>query len=372
MRALAVLPELARRHDVLVLAGGDAYHALAPHYSVTRIPTLRYHYNRQGRLSNYLNVKRNLSMVLDMFWHGPTCQMVQDALHEFHPDVVVTDSEGFTHRVAPRMGLPRITFDHFGLLAYCRLPLSGLDRLVRWGNAFVYRLLFGEPDRVVVSCFFDAPTRRRGVTLVGAVIRPELRNTTPTRGEHLLVYVSKPDEFTPQFEAALRAQNCPVRVYGTPRRGVDGPLEFKELGNLPFINDLASCRAVVATTGNQLCGEVVFFGKPMVGMPMACLEQRLNADAIERMGIGRHVPRRRITADWLRDFLRRDEQYAARAGDRRRDGAKEALAAIEQYAEELAYGRPRPGGHAGDEARPPGEHATSATMAPGIVDQERS
>jgi uncharacterized protein (TIGR00661 family) len=286
-------------------------------------------------LSNYLNIKRNVSMVLDLFWHGPACQMVQDALNEFKPDVVVTDSEGFTHRVAPRMGLPRITFDHFGLLAYCRLPIRGLDRLIGWGNALVYRLLFGEPDRAVVSCFFDAPTRRPGVTMVGAVIRPELRGTTPTRGEHLLVYVSKPDEFTPRFETALRDQGCPVRVYGTPRRGTDGLIEFKELGNLPFIEDLASCRAVIATTGNQLCGEVVYFGKPMLGMPMACLEQRLNADAIERMGRGRQIRRGGLTADALRDFLRREDAYAAHAGEEPRDGAKEALAAIEQYGDDL-------------------------------------
>ncbi|MBN1512501.1 MAG: hypothetical protein JXB13_10840, partial [Phycisphaerae bacterium] len=42
MRARAVLPELFRRHEVLVLAGGDAYHALSADFAVTRIPTLKY------------------------------------------------------------------------------------------------------------------------------------------------------------------------------------------------------------------------------------------------------------------------------------------------------------------------------------------
>jgi uncharacterized protein (TIGR00661 family) len=350
MRALAVLPELVKQHEVLVLAGGDAYHALAPCYTVTRIPTLKYHYNRRGKLSNYLNLKRNLPMVLDLFWRGPTFQMVRDALVDFETELVLTDSEAFTHRVAPALELPRITFDHFGLLAYCRLPLSGLDRLVCFGNAFVYRLLFGEPDRAVVSCFFDAPTRRSGVTMVGAVIRPELRSQTPTAGDHLLVYVSKPDELTPAIESGLRELPCPVRVYGTPRRGLDGNIEYKALGNLPFIEDLASCRAVFSTAGNQLCGEVVYFGKPLLASPMECLEQRLNADAIERMGIGRHVPRRRVTGDVLQEFLRRSDEYAARTARSSRNGAAEALSAIEKYAGELVPGPDRSrAAHAGED-----------------------
>jgi len=40
-RALAVLPELAARHELLILAGGDAREALRADYSVVPIPTLR-------------------------------------------------------------------------------------------------------------------------------------------------------------------------------------------------------------------------------------------------------------------------------------------------------------------------------------------
>ncbi len=338
MRARAVLPELSRRHEVLVLAGGDAYHALSADFAVTRIPTLKYHYNRRGRLSNYQNIKRNVSMVLDLMLKGPTFQAIEQLLRDFKPDVVLTDSEAYTHRVAAQLGIPRITFDHFGLLIYCRLNLSAADRLIRWGNAFVYRWLFGEPERAVVSWFADAPTRRPGIQMVGAVIRPEVLRMAATRGDYLLAYVSKPDEFTPQVENALRSAGCPIRIYGTPRRGMDGTLEFKEIANLPFIEDLAGCRGVIATTGNQLCGEVVHFRKPMLGTPMACLEQRLNADAIERMGVGMQVPPRRVTAAVVQRFLAREAEFAASFHGSSRDGAKEALEAIERFAAELKDG----------------------------------
>lgn len=340
MRAKSVLPALTARHDVLLLAGGDAYQALAPDYPVQRIPVLRYYYGRNGKLSNYLNVKRNVSMVLDAMLHGPTFQMVEEVIADFRPDVVMTDSELYSHRAARRLRLPRMTFDHFGVLVYCRPPVAGLDRLRRWGNAFVYRRLFGEPDRVIVSSFFDAPAARSGVCIVGPAIREEVRRVEPVRGEHLLVYIAKGEhEFTPQIERALMELKCPARIYGTPRRGLQGQLQFKPLANLPFIEDLASCRAVFATTGNQLCGEVVYFGKPILGMPMVCLEQRLNAEAVVRMGIGMKVSRGRVTVDVLREFMAKADGLAAKAVRPHRDGAQEALEAIERFATELTSGR---------------------------------
>jgi uncharacterized protein (TIGR00661 family) len=336
MRALAVLPELAKRHELLILAGGDAYDALRSEYAVTRISTFKYHYDKSGKLSNRLSFKRNISAVLDLKLKGPALEMVADAMMDFGADVVVSDSEAFTHRAARRLGIPRISFDHFGLLVYCRPAMSWMDRLVCWGNARVYRELFREPERAIVSSFFEAPPRREGVCVVGAVIRKEVRQMQPSRGEHLLVYVSKGEnEYTPEIERALLELDCPVRVYGGPAEGHRGNIEFKPIRNLAFIEDLASCRAVFATTGNQLLGEVIHFGKPMLGMPIDCLEQRLNAAQIERMGIGMQVSRKRVTAELLRSFLAREGEFAKNARREARNGEREAVEAIERFSAEL-------------------------------------
>ena len=357
MRSMSVLPHLVANHDVLILAGGDAYRALWPDYTVVRIPYLAYHYNRRGKFSNYLNIKRNASMVLDTFLGGPTFQMVEDVVCEFEPDVILTDSEAYTHRVAAKLCIPRITFDHFGVLVYCRPAMSSFDRIICKGNAFVYRTLFGEPDRAVVSSFFDAPVTRAGVKVVGPAIRKEVREMEPRRGQHLLAYINKGEhEFTPQMEAALMELDCPVRVYGTPRRGLQKNLQFKPIANLPFIEDVATSRAVFCTTGNQLLGEVTYFGKPVLGMPMDCLEQRLNAMQIEVRGVGMQVRRGKVTADVLREFLSREDEFAANAQKyKAHDGEREALEAIETFATELAQSR-------GDR-RPADEHAHSAHQA---------
>ena len=100
MRARGVLPELVRRHEVLILAGGDAYQALTHDYTVRRVPTLQFHYTRNGRMSNCLTFNRNLPAVLDLWFKGLAADMVIDLVAGFRPDVVISDSEPFTHHAA--------------------------------------------------------------------------------------------------------------------------------------------------------------------------------------------------------------------------------------------------------------------------------
>jgi len=337
MRARAVLPRLCARHEVLILAGGDAYTALSGDFPVVPIPYLKYHFTSRGKLSNYRSLKRNLPLLLDARWRGPTSDLVESQIRAFGADVILTDSEIYSHWVARHTGIPRITFDHFGLLVYCRPDMPAWERVANWGNAWVYRFLYGVPNRAVVSAFFDAVPRHPGVQRVGAVIREDVLAMKPTHGDHLLAYINKGEhEFTPAVEQAFRAQDCPVRMYGVPRSGREGNIEFKPISKQGFLDDLASCRAVYATCGNQLIGEVIHFGKPMLGTPMACHEQRLNAFHIEKMGFGVRVARDGLTAEILRDFLARADELAAHARGHERDGATEALAAIERFAEELS------------------------------------
>ena len=222
------------------------------------------------------------------------------------------------------------------MLVYCRLDLPPFDAMKRWGYGIGYKALYGSADRVIATAFFGADTKSERVRVVGPSIRREVRAIEPTRGEHLLVYLNRGrEEFTPQVEAALRDQSIPIRVYGAPRSGTEGHIEYKPVANLPFIRDLASCRAVFATAGNQLLGEIRYFGKPVLAMPQDCLEQRINARQVEQLGQGMHVPRGRLTPALLRQFIDREPEFAGRIVRQTRDGATEALAAFDAFAEQL-------------------------------------
>jgi uncharacterized protein (TIGR00661 family) len=336
-RAWAVMPQLAKRHEVLLLAGGDAYRALSETYPVRRLPTIGFAYRRPGQISRIRTMQRNLPVMLDVWLGGHGLSDAAEALTEFRADVVISDSEIFTHHAARRLGIPRITFDHFGLLAFCRPAMSLPDRIICRSQSMVYRMLYGNPDRAVVTGFFQAPARRGGVSVVGPVMRNEVLERSAEEGDYLLVYISKGDvEYTPSLDQAIRSLTVPVRVYGAPPQGQDGPCEFKPFSNRVFLNDLAGCRALIATTGNQLLGEALHFGKPVLGVPINCFEQRLNADQIARMGVGLRADKQAISTRTIMEFLERGDEFRRNMPPSNGDGAGAAVAALEGYAAELA------------------------------------
>ena len=141
------------------------------------------------------------------------------------------------------------------------------------------------------------------------------------------------------FVVTLLIIVVPGCEFGTT--GSEGNLQFRPTANRPFLDDLASCRAVLATSGNQLISEAIHFGKPMLLMPEQSLEQRLNAQIVTRWRIGMQTRPQRVTGELLRTFLDRCDEFAANIPAHRRDGLTEAVAAIDGAVDELA---PREGG----------------------------
>jgi uncharacterized protein (TIGR00661 family) len=199
-----------------------------------------------------------------------------------------------------------------------------------------YRALMGQPDRVIVSSFYDGGARNPRVRFVGPLLRREVLSRTPARGDHLLVYFNQgTHQFTRRIEAALRATGMPARVYGTDRRGADGPLTFCAPSNGPFLDDLASCRAVFSTAGNQLVGEALWFNKPMLVTPEDTVEQRLNAAAVVRLGIGQQVPHADVSPGAIVRFIADEASFRVAMRRAVRDGRADAMGSIERFAREL-------------------------------------
>jgi uncharacterized protein (TIGR00661 family) len=334
-RALALLPELERRHQLLVIAGGMAYDLIARERPVLRAPSVEYAY-RDGAMATLATLRENAPAVSDLVFRGPALRAVADRMREFAPDVAICDVEPWTHRAAALLGVPRISFDHYGVLAHCRPPVQPRDLLRYARDVAVYRLLTGRPERVVVSSFYEAPPRRPDVVRVGALLREDVHALRATRGEHLLVYFNQPAMFGDHIAAVLDAAGVPAIVYGTERRGRAGVCEFRAPSQRDFLDDLARCRAVIGSAGNQLVGEALYFGKAMLVMPEDSVEQRINAAAVARAGFGQTLRQGELTTARLRAFLADEPGLRDRTRWCVRDGRAEALAALERFAAELA------------------------------------
>ena len=335
-RALAALEALGARHDIKVFAGGDAHDLLGARQPVTRVPCLGLSY-RAGRRDTWLTLFDNLPSLLDLLRRGPGVASVIESMRSFAPDVVICDAEPWTNAAAQALGVPRIGFDHFGVLVHCEVALPFRDWLESWLDRIAYRWLMRWPERVLVSSFFRARPRRSGVELVGPLLGEPMRRFQPSRGEHLLVYFNQGrSQLSSRMLEVLASLGREVRLYGLGREGSDGPLTFRRALRDGFLEDLASCRAVLSTAGNQLMGEAMAYAKPVLVVPEATVEQRLNAREIVRMGIGESLSPAQLDRGSILGFLARADAYAARAREHGSDGQAQAVEWLERWVHELS------------------------------------
>jgi uncharacterized protein (TIGR00661 family) len=336
-RALAVAEALGRRHELRLFAGGDAYDILSSHWPVVRIPSLGFSY-RDGRRSNWQTLRQNMPNLCDLVRGGSGVTTIRESLRTFAPDALISDAEPWTQRAAEQLGLPRITFDHFGILVHCRVRLPWLDWLKGLFDRCAYRWLMRSPERVLVSSFFKAAARHPGVGIVGPIVRQEVSRLRAEAGDHLLVYFNQGSrQLSPRVLEALNGAGAPVLLYGTGLSGTSSNVSFKPPGIAPFLRDLASCRAVLSTAGNQLVGEAMALGKPLLVVPESTVEQRLNAREVVALGIGEQVAMSELDEGVIQRFLTRAESYAERCRAQAHDGRAQAVEILERWLSELAH-----------------------------------
>lgn len=364
MRTATVLPALMAEHEVTVFAGNDAFDVLAPRFPTVRIPTLGYRYNARGGHSLLRTVAENFAPMSDLLLRGPGLEKAEREFRARGIELVISDSEAWCHRAAQRLSLPRISFDHVGIIAYCKPHFPPDLWLMGQRDALAYRALMGEPERILISSFYPAEPRKPGTRIVGPLLRDAVREWTSTEGapdkEYLLAYFNKGlHQYRWEMDRSLRLLDLPVVVYGTPYRGRSDNLDFRAPSNEGFVRDLAGCKAVIATAGNQLIGEAIHFGKPILALPEDAFEQRLNAWMIERMGVGSGADFRTFSASDVDRFLGNYGAFRGRMSEYARDGRKEAETILLRFIGELRGRRfrrrlklPRPGPALGPMASP--------------------
>jgi len=308
-RISTLIERLEADHDILVFTSFDAWEFLSkrfaerhPRVRVVEIPGIVFEYT-DGRL----DVMRSIAAGLDYQARhlGPLVDRILRELDGFQADLAITDFEPALPRAAGRLGIPLISVDHqHFLMAY---DLDALPWSLQWNAWFMSHAVWMyvvEATDIVVSAFFRPPLRRgwEHVVQVGPLLRREITTAVPREGDFLLSYLRRHTPFS--AIAALADCGAPVKVYGLGEREPLGSASFHAIDERQFVDDLAGCRALVGAAGNQLIGEALQLGKPMLVLPeRAHAEQQMNSHFLAGMGCGDFALLEEVTADRIRDFL---------------------------------------------------------------------
>jgi len=338
-RSRVLLEELVKKHDVHIVVSGRARDYLAKRFeNVHKIwgLTIAYDGNSVRTLQTLLqNLKGAVSG-----WPQNLKEYFKIA-DAFAPDVVISDFESFSYLFAKNHFLPCVSVDNMQVINRCKHDpalLAGHEDAFELTRSLVKSKLPGA-FHYLVTTFFYPPLRKERTTLAPSILRNEILGARSEAGEHLLVYQTS--EANQSLPAILEKTGIPCRVYGLKRDLkqdlVQGNLTYRPFSEAGFIDDLRTCRAVIAGGGYTLMSEAVYLHKPMLSVPVqGQFEQVLNALYLTQLGYGQYA--RELTPQGVHAFLERLPDCERALSGYRQDGNQVMLAALDEQLEKaLAY-----------------------------------
>jgi len=232
----------------------------------------------------------------------------------FGPDCVITDFEPMTAYLARHYELPLVSLDNQHRMRYMEYPHPpGLDHNRRVTEG-VIRAMVPSPDVALVTSFYFGKTKNDRTFVFPPILRQDVLQRQPATGEHLLVYLTS--GFDSFLDLLGRFSRERFIVYGCGKEGVEGNITYKLPSGDGFLDDLASCRAVMATAGFTLITEALYLRKPYLALPMrGQFEQELDGYLLAELGYGANV--RKISEEEVASFLYRLPEYRGRLQDYR-------------------------------------------------------
>ncbi len=219
-------------------------------------------------------------------------------------DLVITDFEPISARIAKRHAIPSIGIAHQYAFAY--------DVPVARG----YPLgLFTLKNFAPADYLLGLHWHHFGHPILPPIVPGYLKNAWKVMADKILVYL--PFEDFPRIGRLLEgpASHQFYIYHGSCSKWNDtGNLHFRPFSRDGFLRDLGECGGVICNAGFELTSEALHLGKRVLAKPLAGqIEQESNALAMSRLGLG--VVCGELTADLIRNWLNDAPGSPAEAAD---------------------------------------------------------
>ena len=224
----------------------------------------------------------------------------------FQPDCVITDFEPITAYLAHHYDLPLVSIDNQHRIRYMTYPCPARLQMERRMTAGIIRAMVPRPDVSLVTTFYYGEAKNDRTFFFPPILRQAILTRQSSNDGHVLVYLTSGFEsFLKLLKSFYRER---FRVYGYDREGQEGHIVYKPYSKEGFLQDLAGCKAVMATAGFTLMTEAFYLRKPYLALPMrGQFEQELNAYQLARLKYGINL--RRIRTEAIGNFLYRLPDY---------------------------------------------------------------
>ena len=303
-RAREMIKHLERLgHTVKVVSYDRGYYNLNSDFDVFETEGLHIA-SSDNRVSKVKTFTENLQRFRQ--GHKKLNELRKTIFKKVRPDCVITDFEPMTAYLANHYDLPLITIDNQHRIRYMSYPCPARLQTERRVTVSIIRAMVPRPDVSLVTTFYYGEAKNNRTFFFPPILRQGVLSLQPSLGGHILVYL------TSGFESFLKILKSFSReqflVYGYDRTDRDGNLVYKNFSKVGFLENLASCKAVMATAGFTLMTESFYLHKPYLALPMrGQFEQELNAFWMAKLNYGINL--RRIRSEAVGNFLYRLPDY---------------------------------------------------------------
>ena len=268
-------------HEVKIASYDRGYRNLKDHFDALEIAGLTI-VSEDNQVSKLKTIAANLAKIPS---GSRSLKLLKQTFTQFSPDVVITDFEPSTAYMAGHYGLPLITIDNQHRMRYMQYQMPPSLRQDALITETIIRAMVPTPWVSLITTFHFSPLKNQRSFLFPPILRQAVLDLSPTQSEGILVYA------TSGFDSLLSTLQTfsgeTFVVYGYDKEEVCGNLHFRPFSKEGFLEDLAKCKAIIATAGFTLISEALHLSKPYLAFPMqGQFEQHLNAFMLEKHGYG--------------------------------------------------------------------------------------
>ena len=283
VRSNVVIEHLLKKHQLIVVSSRKPYEFLSKNFKDV--------YDIHGLHINYKNNKvQSAKTLFQNAYKLPkgsyrTLRRLMMIIKNFKPEIVISDFEPFTGFVSKLYDIPLISIDNMHIMTNCKLKVPKRYYKDYIAAKLVINSFIIKADYYLINTFFYPEVRKKNTFLFPPILRKEVLNAKTKEKDFILVYQTSKNN--KKLIKTLKKTDGRYIVYGFDMDKEEGNVVFRKFSEKRFIEDLASCKALITNGGFSTIVEAIYLGKPVLSEPIRKhFEQILNAIFIERVGYG--------------------------------------------------------------------------------------
>lgn len=268
-RATEIIPHLRRLGDLDLLVSGIQSDIELPYTVKYRFKGMSFIFGKRGGVNIIETYRKNK---IRRYWN----ELNQVPVENY--DLVISDFEPITAWASILKGRPCV-----GLSNQCTLLTRQVPKPNYFDPAGWAVLKYYAPTSVNFGFHFE----KYNDHIFNPVIRKEIRQAQPKKGEYYTVYLpAYDDERLVNFFSSFPGIKWEVFSKHNKKPISNQNVSIRPVNKDAFLKSLINCKGVVCAAGFGTTSEALFLGKKLMIVPMkGQYEQQFNAVALKNMGV---------------------------------------------------------------------------------------